>query len=1790
MHDALRSGPLLARFLQAAGAALVGLVLVLASGCGSSKSIPIDEGGREFGGVVRFDPHPLNFGIVPIGQSRSATVTITNIGETTLNMTGLTLTGNAAFTATQPADLVLGVNQSTTFTVTFAPTVEDAVSAQATVSVVSPDTGDTLQINGGGQPPVFDIRPVDGGELDANGYDFGFIPQGSTDSVDIVITNVTGEVVTITPPLRFNQPSFSATEPDPLALQPGGTTTTSVTYRAITINRVCDSLLIDYTTESGVTGTASIQFCGGLEDELAVLGEGLHIVNGDSSPRAADLTDFGEMDVKTEESLTHEFTIFNNTAETVTFVSLTFASEAAIDEIWEISGPEDGALTPGATTEFSVTFTALQAGPHTAVVRLESDAPQNTVYTFTVQGVGLGPGIQIEGIIERYNEETGELEEIDQVLITDSFEGLDNPGHTPSEEDNTDFGMRPLGIPIQHRFRITNNGNAKLDLTNDNVVQLLGTNFDEWRVVKAPVTTIEVGASDDFILEFRSRFDRDRNNNGLLSEDDPGEATYPLPAPGDLDGFLVTSNVRIDSNAVAAVHDPFVFNLQGIRYRTALTVQAAPPPFPLDYRNPKTVPHGQQRATEANNTDFAGVQQGASVTHDFVLRNDYTEEIELTGSPVINIQGAHADDYTVTMPPQVVTGYLLQPSEEIGFSITFTPSDIGLRSATVTIANTDPFPDTDPYTFNIHGRGLGPRLKVYGMQLFDVAGNILPPSQPIEIGRDDKFPEIKDGTEMLPDCYIVDWPIPFATFSYYFITNVGNEVLKVGDGTGVSVEVQDLDEGTFFVFEQPIRIDAATLMPPLDENGQPMLELAEELEPGEWARFRIDFNPPIGEPLSETGRQPEENIRRGTVSIDTSDPPRADSADPDSFTFGIQGTAIDPDMEVLGQGELIEDLDFNPRIEDDTTYNDVDMWGGEVVHTFIVQNVGRTHPLLIGGVIEEGDLNQPYITHEETMYQAGYVVQEGGTILVPGVTRDWPTPHGGPYSETFLSRLRIGDTINGARVTYIEPWQAYGLSANFCGGPYPTRGAVPNPPFPEAIPTSPSNLHRPFNLNKRLIGSVTVDAELVPDSDISYAVFTKPAQGSDRRDTYVVNPASTIRNDMGPAIDIIDVAEAFIEVPEGEHLWQVIGGPQGWTNPGNPARNGGVIRSEVIDIIDPDNDGDFAFTVSLDDPFHSSTPPFELPEHPHSSLELLGTEVAEDGPDAFKFENDRATQVNLRALRPNCYVVGAGLDPADDGVQVFHVTDVDPEGGLVFVQEDLGIINIEPTEQAAWIRPRFAIIWDLINFGAIGTHAFQFELDPIEDRSLLNYIIDLGDNLGNNLTYAADGEDPNGPIVWNPLSPNPNSPDAVKGTDYFSIIDVRTEPASEEGLVRVVVTVEDDLSAILATDFRLIYDEEGLPLGFEAGLFPIKVPAMDVYFPISFEHFFGMGLSTVKKDFKVIGTLPESLNPGEIASFAISGKPRWSSGFDAPGGGRDPAARGFINHFLTELPANEDPATYAYGDPTYSDPEHQVEVNITNSDADTFHDWNEDYATIFPQLLPVPNDYAEDDVDPQYEFALHLVSRNPRLQLTGVTDGFFQVSEDGARPGQTVQDGGEGEPGTVITCNDIQTISFDRVAIGGQSPARLYQISNVSSTRSWTYDSINNALQNPGWTVGQAPTSKEWDWSTLGNLQLDEDEPIFMSGSNGDDFIIDISPAFDLDPTVDRFDPVYSLPVTNFFDEDFPTLPDRQGQVFSFTLRYVPRGFGQRVGFLNIATNDATRDPFVVRVVGGNPAGVLGDG
>ncbi|HMQ04014.1 MAG TPA: Ig-like domain repeat protein [Pyrinomonadaceae bacterium] len=124
--------------------------------------------------------------------------------------------------------------------------------------------------------------------------------------------------------------------------------------------------------------------------------------------------------------------------------------------------------------------------------------------------------------------------------------------------------------------------------------------------------------------------------------------------------------------------------------------------------NGQSIVDGDTTPDPADHTDLGSTMvSGGTVMRTFTIENAGTSDLNLTGSPLVEITGSNPSEFTVTAVP---TTPIASGGGTTTFQVTFDPSSTGLREATVSIANNDA--DENPYTFAIQGTGTEPETTV----------------------------------------------------------------------------------------------------------------------------------------------------------------------------------------------------------------------------------------------------------------------------------------------------------------------------------------------------------------------------------------------------------------------------------------------------------------------------------------------------------------------------------------------------------------------------------------------------------------------------------------------------------------------------------------------------------------------------------------------------------------------------------------------------------------------------------------------------------------------------------------------------------------------------------------------------------------------------------------------------------------------------------------------------------------------------------------------------------------------
>lgn len=115
------------------------------------------------------------------------------------------------------------------------------------------------------------------------------------------------------------------------------------------------------------------------------------------------------------------------------------------------------------------------------------------------------------------------------------------------------------------------------------------------------------------------------------------------------------------------------------------------------------IPDGTTTTTTAQGTDFGSTNIATSTTRTYSIINYGLGTLNISGT---SITGTNPGDYVITTPPSTTVA----PQSATTFTVTFTPSSTGTRTATINIFSDDT--DEAKFNFNVTGIGTAPEIAV----------------------------------------------------------------------------------------------------------------------------------------------------------------------------------------------------------------------------------------------------------------------------------------------------------------------------------------------------------------------------------------------------------------------------------------------------------------------------------------------------------------------------------------------------------------------------------------------------------------------------------------------------------------------------------------------------------------------------------------------------------------------------------------------------------------------------------------------------------------------------------------------------------------------------------------------------------------------------------------------------------------------------------------------------------------------------------------------------------------------
>jgi|GEM_PF-1701412 len=708
-----------------------------------------------------------SFGTVNQGAAVvQRTYTVRNLGGSALTTGAVSLP--AGFTLFEGLSASIAGGGSDTFTVEMGTGTPGVFSGQVSIpnndsdenpfnfaiagAVLSPPE---IEVTGNGLP----IADGDASPTPADGTDFGPANQGAPAvQTTFVVRNLGGQTLTVG---GVSLPAGYVLT-DPLAGSLPGGAADAFTVALPTGTPGLFSGQISFTNNDanggdGVESPFNFSITGRVLSypEVEVRGNGLVIADGDTTPSAADDTDFGAVN-QGATAVTRTYTVRNLGQQTLTLGAVSVPAGFMVAE------PLAGSLGSGGTDTFTVRLPTTTAGTFSGEASFATNDGDEDPTSFAIAGQVLSPPeIEVTG---------------NGLVIADG-------DATPATADDTDFGtLNQGGAAVARTYTVRNLGDQTLTLgavsvpagytlteplagslaggAADTFTVTLGTGTAGTFAGDVSVSTNDAdggdGVEDPFNLAITGRVlslpEVEVRGNGLVIAD--GDSSPDLAddtdfgavnqgAPAVFRTYTVTNVGEqtlllgpVGVSGAFTLTEPLVASLAGgasdtftVKLETA-TAGVFPGGIlfgnndadggdgvedPFNYRilGRVTVPEmdvyglglaiasGDMAPRPEDDTDFgAGDVGGAGgVAHTFTVQDPGTGALSLYGSPAVLVEGPDPGDFSVTVQPSspVAAG------ASTSFEVTFAPLVTGLRRAVVRIANDDP--DEDPYEFAVQGTG-----------------------------------------------------------------------------------------------------------------------------------------------------------------------------------------------------------------------------------------------------------------------------------------------------------------------------------------------------------------------------------------------------------------------------------------------------------------------------------------------------------------------------------------------------------------------------------------------------------------------------------------------------------------------------------------------------------------------------------------------------------------------------------------------------------------------------------------------------------------------------------------------------------------------------------------------------------------------------------------------------------------------------------------------------------------------------------------------------------------------------
>jgi len=403
-----------ASFAPSTAGNLTGSISIASNAPNSPDTVQLSGSGVAASVGLTANPTSLAFGSINAGASSSKSVSITNSGNVSLTISGVTVNAKDFATSGVTTPLTLASGQSTTLNVSFSPTASENVTGNITVST-SQGTSAVIAVSASGLQPALTVTPASAS--------FGNVIVGASGTQTIQLTNSGTGTLSISQVSASGTGFSLGTLPLPISLTAGQSSSFSVQFLPPSAGAVTGSVTV---TSNAPNSPATVTLSGtGVAATPALTANPTSLA-------------FGSINAGTSSSKT--VTITNSGNVSVTISGVTVSGK----DFTESGLTTPLTLTPGQSATLNVSFSPAASENVTGNITVSTSQGASAVVA--VSGTGLQPALTITPASTSFGNVTVGVSSTQTMQLTNS--GTGTLSITQATVSGSGFSLGTLALPI----------------------------------------------------------------------------------------------------------------------------------------------------------------------------------------------------------------------------------------------------------------------------------------------------------------------------------------------------------------------------------------------------------------------------------------------------------------------------------------------------------------------------------------------------------------------------------------------------------------------------------------------------------------------------------------------------------------------------------------------------------------------------------------------------------------------------------------------------------------------------------------------------------------------------------------------------------------------------------------------------------------------------------------------------------------------------------------------------------------------------------------------------------------------------------------------------------------------------------------------------------------------------------------------------------------------------------------------------------------------------------------------